>query len=198
VPSFATVEQLAEHLGVRDTLDQAPMVAALAAAEDAVRGHCGRTFEVAGATATARVFAPASAITVYPDDFLEMTGVTVTDDGTAVDMTTVDGFPLNGRHNGTAWPITRLTRRSGCWASWDSCRRGDQVPSISVTARWGWPAVPAPVTSATLLIAADLYHGRDARFGVIGLDAGVVARVRVNPQAAALLDPYTLPKIGIA
>ena len=72
----------------------------------------------------------------------------------------------------------------------------------SVTAKWGWPAVPALVKQATLVLAADLYMNGQNSYGVVGLDNGAILRARVNSTAAAMLAPYrhgmAAPSFGFA
>jgi hypothetical protein len=61
---------------------------------------------------------------------------------------------------------------------------------LQVTARWGWSAVPPAVTEATLILAEELAKLKDAPFGVSGWTEFGVMRVRDNPFAARLLNPY--------
>jgi hypothetical protein len=64
---------------------------------------------------------------------------------------------------------------------------------LEVTAKWGWPAVPTAVKFSCLLIAEDLFKSKDAPFGVAGFGDMGVLRVRANPKAMELLDPFRLP-----
>jgi hypothetical protein len=69
---------------------------------------------------------------------------------------------------------------------------------VEVTGVFGWPAVPAPVVQATMLVASELFRLRDAPFGVAGFGEFGAVRVRENPKVAALLDPYCKAQSGIA
>ena len=63
---------------------------------------------------------------------------------------------------------------------------------VEVTAKWGWPAVPAPVTQATMIQAARLVGRRDSRFGIAGAaDVGELRLLaRVDADVAVLLAPF--------
>jgi hypothetical protein len=39
--------------------------------------------------------------------------------------------------------------------------------TLSITARWGWPATPPEVPLANKLIARDLLMARDTAFGIV-------------------------------
>lgn len=69
--------------------------------------------------------------------------------------------------------------------------------TLSITALWGWSAVPSAVTEATLLRAANLYKRKDAPFGVAGFDGFGSVRVRRDPDFVDLLKPYSR-RVGIA
>lgn len=72
------------------------------------------------------------------------------------------------------------------------CRRA----SVRVTAAWGWPAVPAEVEQACLLLAVDHYKAKDLTGGVAGFaDFGAVRIAAFNPQAKALLEHLRVPAV---
>jgi len=82
--------------------------------------------------------------------------------GTTLTVTTNYIFePLNAIADGE--PVTRIRLSDG--QQWPISLYG--TPQVQVTARWGWPALPAPVKQATLLVAADLWKRKDAPFGVV-------------------------------
>lgn len=96
--------------------------------------------------------------------------------------------PDNALADGTA--ITSLLRPQGCWPVYTGAQ-------IRVTARWGWPAVPAAIQRATLILANRLYMRKDSPEGIAGsTEWGVVRLSRLDPDVEALLAPYTLPGIG--
>lgn len=94
--------------------------------------------------------------------------------------------PLNAASK--SWPYEEIrvhplgAQRFPCWPR-----------SVAVAGTFGWPAVPAGVYAATVIIAAQTVKFlREAPFGVVGLGIDQVA-VRVsqtNPQVAMHLEPY--------
>ena len=67
---------------------------------------------------------------------------------------------------------------------------------MHVTARWGWPAIPAPVKQAAFLVSAEQWKLKDAPFGVAGFGEFGAIRVRLNPMVTTLLGPYRRPVIA--
>ena len=170
---------------VRDTLAGVAvnrLSQALAAAEQMVNAHCHRVFVVAGATATARVFVPSSAEMLRVDDFVEATAIS--NDGTSV---TADYQlePLNGIDAaGNAVPYHQLVRTSGSWT------RDGKRATVTVTARWGWPAIPDAVKEALLIFAKDIAWQRELKGDVAGFSDFGAVRIRSNPLAAGLLHDF--------
>jgi hypothetical protein len=63
-----------------------------------------------------------------------------------------------------------------------------------VTAKWGWAAVPDDVEQACRILVARFFKVREAPLGVAGFgDLGLI-RVRDDPTALGLLQPY--PRLG--
>ena len=70
-------------------------------------------------------------------------------------------------------------------------------PSVKVSAVWGWPAVPGPLTEAVLLLASRLYARRSSPTGVAGFgDYGVVRVTTADADVADLLAPYVREGFG--
>lgn len=65
-------------------------------------------------------------------------------------------------------------------------------PTLRVTGKWGWPAVPSQVELATALQAAQLFKSKDAVFGVAAFgDMGAIrVKSAMNPVAEDLLTPF--------
>lgn len=67
-------------------------------------------------------------------------------------------------------------------------------PTLQVTARFGWSAVPYEVNEAALLKAASLFKRKDAPFAVAGFDGFGAVRIGPNdPDVKALLAPFRVP-----
>jgi hypothetical protein len=66
-----------------------------------------------------------------------------------------------------------------------------ETPTIQVTAKWGWSAVPEAIRQSCLIMAGEIFKLREAPFGVAGFnEMGAVRIGRMSPQAVALLRPY--------
>lgn len=199
---YATLTELKDRLqsgGIADTNDDALFNAALASASQAVEDYCRRQFNDAG-SATARTYRPATSTLVRVDDFHTTVGLVVkSDDGddgvfeTTIASTSYELEPRGGIVQGrTGWPYRRIRLVD---SSVFPCGRR---ASVEVTARWGWAAIPAPVEEATLIMAEELARLKDAPFGVAGFaDFGII-RVRDNPFAARLLNPYRRDSVLVA
>jgi hypothetical protein len=180
---------LGEQTPTRDDLIEA----AISAAEKAIDNTCGRTFAVSG-SATARVFAPnerrvliEDGEVLIVDDIGSLTDLAVESGSggsySAVSASTYEAWPLGALTRG--WPVTALLALGGCWPT--------GTGRVRVTARWGWPSVPADVTQATLLLATRLYRRKDSPEGVIGsADFGLLRVTNRDPDVRALLEPYVL------
>jgi hypothetical protein len=191
--SYITVADLRGWLSIDDSVDDDTLSIAVNTAVGEVDEWCGRRFTVPTGT---------SVVTIYPTeptylriDLSTLTGLTVTvdDDGDGVYESTytigTDFVADRGndyRQASTDWPYTAIrligSRRFITDTYYDS--------TVQVTGWHGWPATPAPVKQATLMLAAEAWKIKDAPFGVAGFgDMGVV-RVRDNPMVARLLEPY--------
>lgn len=83
-------------------------------------------------------------------------------------------------------PITGLRMRDGGkWAA----------PRVRVTAKWGWPEVPAAVADATRILAERLYRRKDAPWGVAGFgETGLARLASEDPDVVMLVGEYQ--KVG--
>jgi hypothetical protein len=61
---------------------------------------------------------------------------------------------------------------------------------VQIEGVWGWPMIPDAVRRAARLLAVEHFKLKDAPFGASGIaDLGIV-RIRQNPKARELLQPY--------
>lgn len=192
--SYVSVAELRGWLGIADAADDTSLQAAADTASAWIDEWCGESFVVPTA-ATARWFYADSWNYVAVDAFANTTGLVVAtddnEDGTAETTWTITTEfvlePPGGRTVGTATGPYRAVRAVG--GRTFPCSTYGR-PLVSVTARWGWPAVPAPVKQATFVLAAEQWKLKDAPFGVAGFGEFGVVRVRQNPVVAQLLAPY--------
>lgn len=175
---YATLAEMRAYLGVngvnadRDAL----ITAAAGAASRWIDEATGRrfTYDAAPSTITYRTLRRTFATSA---DY----GLVVPDIGTSTGLSTSQGDVSYEAVSG--WPITILY--SG--APWPE-------PTVSITARFGWPEVPDQIVLATKILAARLYRRKDSPEGIVGSEAwGAIRVTRVDPDVQALISPYSLP-----
>lgn len=202
VTTYVTLPDVKAHLSLApsDTNDDAVITSKITAASRAIDGLCRRRFwrdPVSPDPTSVRYY---RAIT---DDYCEIDDLIVdadtviaTDDadqGTwATTLASTDwiGIPYNGvgpdRQPG--WPVNafEIVNLS------ISLNSFSKHPTVKVTGRWGWAAVPDAVKEACLIVTADLFHYKDVRSGTIGFNefGPVVVRTAIAGHAKSLLAPY--------
>jgi hypothetical protein len=187
-----------------DDPDSALEALVLEAASRAIDASCGRSFKVAAASPSARVFtAYGYQSAVYPftpyvpnwhytlpiDDVVSTTGMIVATDSTGNgDYTNVITDyrvgPANAQDKGI--PYTLLIFDTGVYPP--TIKEG-----VQVTALWGWDAVPNTIVQATLMQAARFIKRRDAAFGVAGspeMGAQIRLLSRIDPDVAVVEGAY--------
>lgn len=199
---LVTKSELKALLGISDAVDDSRIDMACDSATQMVQAECDRTF-FADTTASPRVFVMSTPWVCEVDDISTTTGLIVRtdddDDGTFETTWTVtvdyQPEPVNGRLNGQPWPYTSIGAVGAREFPWDGRR-----PLVQVTARWGWPAIPAPVSQAAQIQAVSLFKSADAPLGIAGFgDIGVMRlRQAMHPVAAALLAPYRRDPVLVA
>jgi hypothetical protein len=191
---YASLEELKDARRITDTVDDAALLTRLQRASRAIDKRCGRRF-YADSSASARTYRTRGRVTrsddgelLLVDDVSSTTGLVVeVGDGTSWTAVT-DYFtePDNAIVRGAA--IEALRRDLGRWST---CRRA------RITAAWGWPAVPANISEATLLLANRRFMRRDSPEGVAGWsDQGPVRVSRFDPDIEDLVQDYLLPGVG--
>jgi hypothetical protein len=177
-------DEFREFIGSQNVGDYDLQVAALAGAEYAVQQLCRRAFVVAGDTATPRTFRPTNCHLLSVDDIATDDGLVVSNDGETIDADDLQLEPLNGIDvTGLAVPYTLIRLLDGAFVV-DRRRRA----TVTVTAKWGWQAIPDAVAEACRILGKDLWHHRDTRFGVAGWGEFGVVRIRQNPTVLSLLE----------
>ena len=107
-------------------------------------------------------------------------------------QTVTDGYrlePSSAAVDGKPW--TRLALPAGASYSWYPYE-----PEATLTARWGWSAVPATVKAAELLQVQRFFMRRGSPFGVAGSpDVGSELRLlaKVDPDVGVMLADYVRP-----
>jgi hypothetical protein len=186
--SYATLEELKASRRITGTSDDAALIKVLAAASRLIDRKTGRRFYL-DTTATARTYNVATRVTrggcLLVDDIGSTTGLVVEvgfDSSFSTVSSTIMYSPDNALVRGL--PIASLSTLNGCW-------RDRQA---RVTARWGWPAVPAEISQAALLLANRLYMRKDSPEGIAGsAEWGGIRLSRWDPDVEALVSPFMLP-----
>jgi hypothetical protein len=146
-----------------DTRDDAQVTALLAGASQAIRNYTGRSFEVAAGSPTARTFLYDGSGILDTDDFVALNAIT-TDYGivgntysfTAEEYTLMpQGMPPY------YWIVLHsavfgLSPEMGFTRNLDQYEFSGREPIITVTASWGWPAIPDDVKLAAAWTIQDV------------------------------------------
>lgn len=178
------------------TADDTFLDAAIQDAETALDNACGRRFEIASSS-TARVYIPTGTNLLYIHDCTAIASV-VDNGSTLTSGTDYQKEPLNGINDaGAVVPYYSLRRLLTKWYDF----LGGQA-TITVTATWGWAAIPPQILEACKIIAKDIFNQRlsEVGFGLVGITetAGGVG-TRENAIVLKAIRDYAHPNsIGVA
>jgi hypothetical protein len=192
--AYADPDQLIARLPSLDSHDLDELDRALTAASRWIDGYCARRFWLDTAV-TDRVFQACDLyrLELGPYEIGDLTGVVVkTDDGTGTFATTVSASayqlePVNAPYAPTgAAPYTTLRALSTTWPV--TFTRAGRQDRVKITAKYGWPAIPAPVTQACLTLAVDGFENP----GKVGSEAidGYSVRYTADAESGACQDLY--------
>lgn len=187
--SYASEAELESRLGADD---DGTYVAVLAAASRAVESYCRRQFNKT-TVAVPRRFRPLDWRRLPVDDFHTVTGLVVDSGGTVWTATDYDPQPWNGIINGqSGWPFFNLFAVNRSWS---------QSAAITITAQWGWAAVPAGIKEATLAVAEDMHSkapGKTRSFAIDGYSESFMVGDGDQPGPYAAAEPYCRKRFGVA
>lgn len=191
-PDYITATDLADYMRIGDTVDDVELALAVTAASRAIDLQCNRQFGKVAA-AEERFYTPdydygRGAWWLCIDDLQSVTNFALEVDDTAVTDYTLE--PRNAAAEGKPW--TRLYFGDDAEVEPDGT-----ASQASVTAIWGWTAVPSAVKLATRLQASRFMARRDSPYGVAGSpDAGSEIRLlsRVDPDVAVALRGFSRPR----
>lgn len=161
-PDYAAVSGLRDYLRITDTADDLFLARWITTVSRNVDNFTGRQFGSVD-VAEARSYEPEwdrnlRSHVLYVDDLMDVTGIIVVDE----DATAITGFtyaPVNNLSFGR--PYERLIFPSTSTGFSSS-------GNLTVTALWGWTAVPAAVETGVFLQSARLAARRDSPFGIAG------------------------------
>jgi len=199
---YATLDDLRQELAINVTTQDPKLEMAINAASRQIDGFTGRFF-YQDTDLSDRTYHPDDYLSLEVDDISTTTGLVVKldndDDGSFETTLTIStNFILTPTNAAVQWPIQpytgiRIVDSVSTLPIWSSGR-----PSVQITAKFGWPAVPDNVNKACLIQAAQLFKSSDAVFGMVSFIDGGGARVRgaLNPQAEALLERFCKARVG--
>jgi hypothetical protein len=189
---YVTTDELRDYCQIADSVDDQSLQRVARAVSNGVEEYCRRQFNDAG-SASARVFYPASLNHVVVDDFSTITGLLVkTGDSFGTTLTNFTLEPLNGvEHGRPGFPFRKIRLYGSTFTT-----STDRKPTVQVTARWGWTAVPDDVKQACLIKGAKVFKRRYSLDGVVGQGDFVFRVSRYeDPDVVDLLCDFKLPKI---
>jgi hypothetical protein len=99
--------------------------------------------------------------------------------------------PVNGILDGLTVPYTRI-RAVGDYLFPTLNTNFGQEALVRLTAIYGWPSVPEPITQAVIIQASRIFKRYDSPLGVAGFgDLGAIRVTRaLDPDVAQLVEPY--------
>lgn len=195
--AYATLSDIKAALRVTDTVDDSLLTSLIDSASRRIDNRCGRRF-YADAAATARTYSAEHTGVVMVDDISTTTGllIKVDDDGDGTFETTlavgtdVQLEPVNAIARDLPISVLRGTGRSFPISS-----TGKTL--VQVTAKWGWPSVPAPITEAARLLVLRQFRRFDSPLGVAGFgDLGAIMVRNIDPDIEALIAPYVIMAVA--
>ena len=200
---YATRNQVkaALRIGTADTIDDDLIDNCVGAASRLIDGYCNRKFWQSG-TAEARVFQAEDSFYCSIDDIAgtALTLKTSTQADGTFDLTWSRSDyqlePLNGNLDGLTWSYDKIRAVGDYLFPTVNANYGDQA-LVQVTAIFGWPSVPEPVTQATIIQASRIFKRYDSPLGVAGFgDLGAIRVSRfLDPDMAQLVEPYRRMRI---
>jgi len=199
---YATRNQVkaALRIGTADTLDDDLIDNCVGAASRLIDGYCNRKFWQSGTAS--RVYQAEDSFYCSIDD-IAGTAITLKTssqaDGTFDVTWKVSDYqlePLNGNLDGLTWAYDKIRAVGDYLFPTVNANYGEQA-LVQVTAVFGWPSVPEPVTQATIIQASRIFKRYDSPLGVAGFgDLGAIRVSRyLDPDMAQLVEPYRRMRI---
>jgi len=195
---YTTLAELKASLGITDNVDDTALEAAITAASRMIDDYTERFFYRDGTTQSpvSRYYTPQDITVLMIDDVYQITEVAI---DAAFDQTYSTVFatsdylvePVNAPRKG--WPFTRILATGSYLYPYPLPQ------SVRVKGIWGWNAVPAEISMATLLQSSRLFARRQSPFGIAGApDLGVVRlSSRLDADVEVLCRPFRRRK-GVA
>lgn len=196
---YATLADVKSALRIYDSNDDSTLERVIESASRRIDQHCNRRFFV-DTVASARRYAVKTPMFVQLDDIATTTDLLVeidtTGNGSWKALTEWQDFqlePLNALSQGqpvnTIRAIQTATFPTSAPSFWPTPFA--MTALMRVTAKWGWPSVPATVTEACILMSLRQFKRFDSPLGVAGFgELGAISVRRVDPDIEDMLDNF--------
>ncbi len=197
---YATLTEIKNFLSipVGDTADDALLEGLVESASRSIDRIANRRFYL-DSVASARLYRAYSDVFVYTDDIGSTSGLVVAIDeagnGTYTTTLTLNQDfildPLTAAAKNRPWTQLTMVTSSQSWPIFPGLFGNGLRPGVQITAKWGWPSVPDDITSACLILTADLYKRKDAPGGILGLgDLGAIRMSPLGRDVTAMVRAY--------
>lgn len=187
-PAYCSAAELKAYVRIDDTVDDVQISLAIEAASRAIDVHTNRQFGSIS-SAEERFYPPRydrrrCVWLVETDDLMSTTNLAIEASDQAITSYTLE--PVNAAAKGRPWTGFVVDSDSAVTPS-------NTRVNVSVTALWGWTAVPDAIKQACLMQANRFLARRGSPYGVAGSpDLGSELRLlsRVDPDVCVILAPY--------
>lgn len=191
---YLTVAELKAYVTSETTSDATIYEEAINTAEEIIDNACGRKFIVA-AGSSARAYMPSCGAVLFIDDCTAITSV-VANGATLTSGTDYQAEPLNNlSYGGETVPFFALRRLGYYYRKWDNYYGVPNSATITVTATWGWAAIPAEVKESCKIIAGDVIRQRETTgFGLVAITEAGGVGTKENWVVQKMVRDYTHPR----
>jgi hypothetical protein len=193
---YVSVETLKEYCRNEiPTDDDSFYEAAIQTAEMILDNATARKFIIADpAISTARTYIPSGGNLLLIDDAVAI--VSVVDNGATLNTgTDYQAEPLNALSDaGETVPYYVLRRLGYYYNRWYNWYGVPGAATITVTARWGWPAIPSLIQESCKIIAKDVFLQRSTTgFGLVAITEAGGVGTRENWIVRKAVESYGHP-----
>lgn len=197
---YCSLAEMKAALRITDSVDDTLLEISVNAASREIDGYTERVFY---STSGTRIYAPQSSTMCEIDDLISITSLKTSSDGDgAFDITwgatDYQLEPLNQLNGGLVSPYTRI-RAVGDYLFPEFPNYGlNHEATVQVTGVFGYSAtVPDAIKQACIILSMRQFKRYDSPLGVAGFgDIGVMRVGRVDPDVAALLEPYMKVRVA--
>ena len=190
---YATLAEAKAYLSIVDSIDDTMLESMVEAASRAIDNIAGRRFYL-DTSASARLYRGTNPYILTVDDFGSTTGLALAldtgGDGTYETVLTYNTDYVVEPFNAVAMgkPYTQITLVGGQLLPW---LLPNLMPSVQLTAKWGYPTVPDDISQACLILTADMYKRKDSVGGNLGIsELGAIRMSPLGRDIAAMTRAY--------